>query len=212
MNSAAVTAAIGVRATKSLSSELNFSRNDVKMPWGDFVSNLAILRELGGLPEAQAALVVEIAKSQNRLFGATEGFLVTRELRASATREECRQLLDCLCAVSAADAFNVVPLGSSTVFTVTVKNIGTVPIRTKGPEPGFVYSTSQNYSTVEQFEEPGVWRLGVDSEGNSIGRQYPYRWQLGASNELKHVTVDGKILSRHTANAILKQAGLEKQF
>jgi Domain of unknown function (DUF5916)/Carbohydrate family 9 binding domain-like len=40
----AVSAAIGVRATKSLSSELNFSRNDVKMPWGDFVSNLAILR------------------------------------------------------------------------------------------------------------------------------------------------------------------------
>ena len=40
----AVTAAIGVRATKSLSSELNFSRNDVKMPWGNFVSNLAILR------------------------------------------------------------------------------------------------------------------------------------------------------------------------
>jgi hypothetical protein len=40
----AVSAAIGVRATKSLSSELNFSRNDVKMPWGNFVSNLAILR------------------------------------------------------------------------------------------------------------------------------------------------------------------------
>ena len=40
----AVTAAVGVRATKSLSSELNFSRNDVKMPWGNFVSNLAILR------------------------------------------------------------------------------------------------------------------------------------------------------------------------
>ena len=40
----AVTAAIGVRATKSLSSELNVTRNDVKMPWGDFVSNLAILR------------------------------------------------------------------------------------------------------------------------------------------------------------------------
>lgn len=28
----------------------------------------------------------------------------------------------------------------------------------------------------------------------------------------RNVTVDGKILSRHTANAILKQAGLEKQF
>lgn len=28
----------------------------------------------------------------------------------------------------------------------------------------------------------------------------------------KHVAVDGKILSRHTANGILKQAGLSKQF
>jgi uncharacterized tellurite resistance protein B-like protein len=63
----------------------------------------AIVRELGGFPAAQAALVVEIAKSQNRLFGATEGFLVTRQLRASATPEECRHLLDCLCAVAAAD-------------------------------------------------------------------------------------------------------------
>lgn len=62
-----------------------------------------IVREMGGLPGAQAALVVEIAKSQNRLFGTTEGFLVTRQLRASATPEECRHLLDCLCAVSAAD-------------------------------------------------------------------------------------------------------------
>jgi uncharacterized tellurite resistance protein B-like protein len=63
----------------------------------------AIVRELGGLPEAQAALVVEIAKSQNRLFGATEGFLVTRQLREGATPDELRHLLDCLCAVAAAD-------------------------------------------------------------------------------------------------------------
>jgi hypothetical protein len=36
--------AVGVRATRNLSSELTFARNDVKMPWGDFVSNLGILR------------------------------------------------------------------------------------------------------------------------------------------------------------------------
>ncbi len=96
--------------------------------------------------------------------------------------------------VGSAGDFNprVVPLGSTLYFTVTVKNVGTVPIRTKGPEPGFVYSTAQNYSVVQQFEEPGIWRIGVDSEGNSIGRQYPYRWQLGSSAELKHVMVDGK--------------------
>ncbi len=88
----------------------------------------------------------------------------------------------------------VVPLGETLFFTVTVRNIGTVPIRTKGPEPGFVYSTSQNFSVVEQFEEPGIWRLGVDSEGNSIGRQYPYRWQMGMNNELTKVEREGKII------------------
>ncbi|MGB8648853.1 MAG: hypothetical protein WCF84_26690 [Anaerolineae bacterium] len=86
----------------------------------------------------------------------------------------------------------VIPLGSTMQFTVTIKNIGTVPIRTTGPEPGFIYSTDQNYSIIQQYEEPGVWRIGVDSEGNSIGRQYPYRWQLGSSKELKHVTINGK--------------------
>jgi hypothetical protein len=86
----------------------------------------------------------------------------------------------------------VVPLGSTLSFTATVQNVGTVPIRTKGPEPGYVYTTSQNYSTQQYFEEPGIWRIGVDSEGNSIGRQYPYRWQLGSSAELKHVTINGQ--------------------
>jgi hypothetical protein len=39
-----VSAAVGVRATSHLSSELQFSRNDVKLPYGDFTVNLAILR------------------------------------------------------------------------------------------------------------------------------------------------------------------------
>ncbi len=98
--------------------------------------------------------------------------------------------------IGSAGDFNplVVPLGETLYFTVTVKNVGTVPIRTKGPEPGFVYTTSQNFSTVEQFEEPGIWRLGVDSEGNSIGRPYPYRWQLGMNGELTAVERDGETI------------------
>jgi hypothetical protein len=36
--------AVGVRATSHMSSELSFSRNDVQLPYGDFVLNLAILR------------------------------------------------------------------------------------------------------------------------------------------------------------------------
>jgi len=62
-----------------------------------------IVQALGHMPPDQAALVVEIAKGQNRLFGGTENFLVTRELRDVATREQCLELLDCLFAVSAAD-------------------------------------------------------------------------------------------------------------
>jgi uncharacterized tellurite resistance protein B-like protein len=62
-----------------------------------------IIQRLGGLPEEQAVLVAEIANSQNRLFGGTENYLVTREFREVATDEERRQLLDCLFAVSAAD-------------------------------------------------------------------------------------------------------------
>lgn len=62
-----------------------------------------IVRDLGHLPAAQAVLVVEIAKRQSELTGGTENFLVTRELKEIATREQCRELLDCLFAVSAAD-------------------------------------------------------------------------------------------------------------
>ena len=64
---------------------------------------VVILRERGHLTEAQAMLVVEIAKAQHTLFGATENFLVTREFKAHATDEQRRDLLDCLFAVSAAD-------------------------------------------------------------------------------------------------------------
>jgi len=62
-----------------------------------------IIGERARLPEEQAVLVVQIAKSQNLLFGGTEDFLVAREFEQMATREEKLALLDCLYAVSAAD-------------------------------------------------------------------------------------------------------------
>lgn len=62
-----------------------------------------ILQKLGHLPEAQAVLVVEIAKSQVRLLGGTENFLVSRRFREMATPQQRRELLECVFAVSAAD-------------------------------------------------------------------------------------------------------------
>jgi uncharacterized tellurite resistance protein B-like protein len=61
------------------------------------------VRALGGLDEAEAVLVVEIAKSQHRLFGATDSFSITRDFATLATPEQKRELLHCLFAVSAAD-------------------------------------------------------------------------------------------------------------
>lgn len=60
--------------------------------------------EHAGLGESEAVMVVELAKTHNQLFGGTENFLVTREFAVTATREQKRALLECLYAVSAADA------------------------------------------------------------------------------------------------------------
>jgi uncharacterized tellurite resistance protein B-like protein len=59
--------------------------------------------ELGGLDEGQAVVVVEMAKLQARLHGATEDFLVTREFGRIATLEQKLALLRCCFAVGAAD-------------------------------------------------------------------------------------------------------------
>jgi len=62
-----------------------------------------LVQRHGELSEDQAVLVVQIAKSQNKLLGGTEDFLVTREFKRLSSEEQRLQLLDCLFAVSAAD-------------------------------------------------------------------------------------------------------------
>jgi uncharacterized tellurite resistance protein B-like protein len=62
-----------------------------------------ILMERGGLPESQAVMVIQLAKTQNVLFGGTENYLVSREFSSIASHEEKMGLLDCLYAVASAD-------------------------------------------------------------------------------------------------------------
>jgi uncharacterized tellurite resistance protein B-like protein len=61
------------------------------------------ISQLGGLDEAQAVLVVQMAKIDSRLHGSTEDFLVTREFARIATRDQKLAVLRCCFAVSAAD-------------------------------------------------------------------------------------------------------------
>ena len=61
------------------------------------------LAELANLAADEAELVVEIARSQVRLVGGTENYVVTREFKNLSTRIQRAQLLECLFAVAAAD-------------------------------------------------------------------------------------------------------------
>ena len=67
-----------------------------------------VVMERSGLPEEQAILVVQMAKTQNMLFGGTENFLVTREFNKIATREQKLALLECLFAVASDDMISTV--------------------------------------------------------------------------------------------------------
>ena len=62
-----------------------------------------IVAHEGGLPEELAPIVVQLAKTQNQLFGSTENYLVTREFERIATYEQKLALLECIFAVTAAD-------------------------------------------------------------------------------------------------------------
>ncbi|MCA1554115.1 MAG: hypothetical protein LC737_07035, partial [Chloroflexi bacterium] len=53
------------------------------------------------------------------------------------------------------------------------------------------YTSLENFNTFGEHEEPGVFRVGVDYEGNSAGRAYPFRWALGKQSDLTVRTVNG---------------------
>jgi uncharacterized tellurite resistance protein B-like protein len=62
-----------------------------------------LVGEHGGLPEAQAVLVAQIARNQSLLYSGTEDYLVTRQFRELATMDDRLALLRCCYLVGAAD-------------------------------------------------------------------------------------------------------------
>lgn len=61
------------------------------------------LVERTGITEAEAVIVVEIARQQARLFGSTEDYLVTREFKRVATPEQRLGVMRACFLVAAAD-------------------------------------------------------------------------------------------------------------
>jgi len=83
-----------------------------------------IVHRIAGLSSAESALVVQIAQSQARNLGGTQDYLVTRQFRLIATREQRADLLACLYAVAAADgtirseeSAEIVKIGEELGFT-----------------------------------------------------------------------------------------------
>ena len=70
-----------------------------------------------------------------------------------------------------------VPIGETLTFTLTVDNDGSAPIRTSGPAPGAVYDTDQNYATLDEYIQSGVFRVGIHCENATTN--YPWRWAVG---------------------------------
>ena len=76
---------------------------DLKIDSEETAAMEQIISRLADLAPEEASLAVEIAKSQARLLGGTENYVVTREFRRISTREQRGKLLECLYAVAAAD-------------------------------------------------------------------------------------------------------------
>ena len=82
--------------TRAAHADLHISDNEVRLME-------QIVMDIGGLPQPQAVLVVEIAKHQTQLYGATEDYLVTREFAKRASEEQRIALVEACFAVVASD-------------------------------------------------------------------------------------------------------------
>ena len=79
------------------------ARADLEISAEETAEMVRVLRTGSTLGEAQAVLVVQIAKTQATALGGTENYLVTRRFREISSREQRVELLRCLFAVAAAD-------------------------------------------------------------------------------------------------------------
>jgi len=79
------------------------ARADLEISEAESAEMSRVLREHSTLSEAQALLVVQMAKTQAAALGGTENYLVTRQFRELSDRAQRVDLLRCLFAVAAAD-------------------------------------------------------------------------------------------------------------
>jgi uncharacterized tellurite resistance protein B-like protein len=95
---------------------------DLKITEEETAEMERIVTLLASLSEGEAALVVQIAKTQSNVLGDTENYVVTREFRRIASREQRVHLLQCLYAVAAADG--TISGGETSVIASIAEELG----------------------------------------------------------------------------------------
>ena len=91
------------------------ARADLEISGEETEEMLKLVREYSTLTEAQALLVVQMAKTQATALAGTENYLVTRQFKEMSNRAQRVDLLRCLFAVAAAD--NNISVVESTEIT-----------------------------------------------------------------------------------------------
>lgn len=79
-----------------------------------------LVREWSTLGEAQALLVVQLAKTQAVALGGTENYLVTRQFKELSDRAQRVDLLRCMFAVAAADR-NISSIENAEITAIAIE-------------------------------------------------------------------------------------------
>jgi hypothetical protein len=107
--------------------------------------------------------------------------------------------------------------GNQVCLETLVRNTGPTVLRTSGPDPGYVYDSTESYSSIEnrQFaEHAGYWRVGLNWSGSTdvSAATYPYRWGFGRDLQPgEEVTVNGCVVVQQERTSLVFAAGLVQE-
>ena len=160
---------------------------DAVLPDGKFILHIEATDPAGNFSDATAAVAIE--------NGGTPRVEIT-DVRFSPT---------------------ALAFGMDLNVSITVKNTGTVPIRSQGPPPSAKYTTEMNFSSFLDpkdptralyFEKPGVWRVGVSWQ--NAPQNFPVRW--GFFEDLTRELLPGESATIQGAITVLVKTQHEQVF
>jgi hypothetical protein len=107
--------------------------------------------------------------------------------------------------------------GDEVCLDAIIRNTGQTVLRTEGPDPGYVYSSFDTYTSIADHsfaERAGYWRVGLSWSGSTDvnGATYPYRWGFGRDLQPgEEVTIHGCVDVLNEQDKLVFFAGLVQE-